>query len=144
MPSGVHQKALEVYNYIFSVVGKDGLSKDLPLYLPGLASVLSFASLSVRSPFLELLERHFLDLDPRSLRPAMKSLLLALLPGLEEETSEDFERTLKLVERFKVAIRPSESKEITKLHATGDDFSGSVSSWLPLQVTAGDLARWHT
>ncbi|KAK4205296.1 Dopey, N-terminal-domain-containing protein [Triangularia verruculosa] len=122
LPSGVHQKALEVYNYVFTVIGKDGLSKDLPLYLPGLASVLSFASLSVRAPFLDLLERHFLDIDPRSLRPAMKSIVLALLPGLEEETSEDFERTLKLLERFKVAIRPPGSEEITTAHSTGDDF----------------------
>ncbi|KAK4165662.1 protein dopey [Cladorrhinum sp. PSN259] len=122
LPSGVHQKALEVYQYVFSVVGKGGLSKDLPLYLPGLASVLSFASLSVRAPFLDLLERHFLDIDPRSLRPAMKSIILALLPGLEEETSEDFERTLKLVERFKVVIRPPDSRPITETHSTGDDF----------------------
>ncbi|KAK3341517.1 Dopey, N-terminal-domain-containing protein [Lasiosphaeria hispida] len=122
LPSGVHQKALEVYNHVFSVIGKDGLSKDLPLYLPGLASVLSFASLSVRAPFLSLMERYFLDVNPRSLRPAMKCIVLALLPGLEEETSEDFERTLKLVERFKAAIRPSASQEITPVHSSGDDF----------------------
>ncbi|KAK0632390.1 Dopey, N-terminal-domain-containing protein [Immersiella caudata] len=122
LPSGVHQKALEVYGYIFAVVGKDGLSQDLPLYLPGLATVLSFASLSVKGPFLALLERYFLDVDPRALRPAMKSIVLALLPGLEEETSEDFERTVKLVERFKLAIRPSGSQELTPLHSTGDDF----------------------
>ncbi|KAK1754881.1 protein dopey [Echria macrotheca] len=122
LPSGVHQKAIEVYNYVFAVIGTDGLSRDLPLYLPGLASVLSFASLSVKTPFLALLERHFLDLNPRSLRPAMKSIILALLPGLEEETSEDFERTLKLMERFKLAIRPSGSEELTSVHSSGDDF----------------------
>lgn len=118
----MHQKALEVYNHIFSIIGKDGLSRDLPLYLPGLASVLSFASLSVRTPFLDLLERHFLHVHPRSLRPAMKSLVLALLPGLEEETSEDFDRTLKLMERFKAAIRPADSQDITSTHSTGDNF----------------------
>lgn len=122
MPSGVHQKTLEVYSYVFSVIGRDGLSRDLPLYLPGLASVLSFASLTVKAPFLALLERYFVDLDPRALRPAMKSIVLALLPGLEEETSEDFERTLKLVERFKLAIRPSDSQELTPVHSSGDDF----------------------
>lgn len=111
-----------MYNYVFSVIGQDGLSKDLPLYLPGLASTLSFASLSVRTPFLDLLERYFLDLNPRSLRPAMKSIILGLLPGLEEETAEDFDRTLKLVERFKVAIRPQGSEEITPAHSSGDDF----------------------
>ncbi|KAG5753128.1 hypothetical protein H9Q70_004249 [Fusarium xylarioides] len=122
LPSGVHQKALELYNLVFSVIGKDGLSRDLPLYLPGLATVLSFASLSVRAPYLDLLERHFLGIDPRSLRPAMKSIILALLPGLEDETSEDFDRTLRLVESFKHAIRPSYSEEITNQHSSGDAF----------------------
>ncbi|KAH6689187.1 Dopey, N-terminal-domain-containing protein [Plectosphaerella plurivora] len=122
LPSGVHQKALEVYNYIFGMIGVDGLSRDLPLYLPGLASTLSFASLSVRSPYLDLLERHFLKLEPRSLRPAMKSIVLALLPGLEEETSEDFDRTMKLMDSFKVAIRPSDGQELSAAHSTGDAF----------------------
>lgn len=122
LPSGVHQKTLEVYNFVFGVIGPGGLSKDLPLYLPGLATTLSFASLSVRTPYLDLLERHFLELDPRALRPAMKSIVLALLPGLEEETSEDFDRTLKLMQSFKVAIRPIGSEEITPTHSTGDDF----------------------
>ncbi|KAK4239834.1 hypothetical protein C8A03DRAFT_42613 [Achaetomium macrosporum] len=122
LPSGVHQKTLEVYSYIFSIIGQDGLSRDLPLYFPGLAPVLSFASLTVRAPFLDVVERYFLDLDPRSLRPAMKSVVLALLPGLEEETSEDFDRTLKLLERFKATIRPPGSEQITEVHSTGDDF----------------------
>ncbi|KAK2009636.1 hypothetical protein LZ32DRAFT_620518 [Colletotrichum eremochloae] len=122
LPSGVHQKALEVYSYIFAMIGTDGLSKDLPLYFPGLASTLSFASLSVRSPFLDLLEHYFLDLDPRSLRPAMKSVVLALLPGLEDETSEDFDRTLRLMDSFKVAIRPADSEELGGPHSVGDDF----------------------
>ncbi|KAH8197518.1 hypothetical protein TruAng_008301 [Truncatella angustata] len=122
LPSGVHQKALEVYSHVFSVIGKDGLSKDLPLYLPGLASTLSFASLTVRAPFLELLEKYFLKLDRRALRPAIKSVILGLLPGLEDETSEDFDRTLKLLESFKIAIRAPESRELTSTHANGDEF----------------------
>lgn len=111
-----------MYSYIFTTIGTDGLSRDLPLYLPGLAPTLSFASLSVRSPYLDILETHFLDLDPRSLRPAMKSIILALLPGLEDETSEDFDRTLNLVARFKEAIRPRESQVLGDHHASGDDF----------------------
>src|ERR1700712_5953246 len=74
LPSGVHQKALEVYSFIFTMIGKDALSSDLPLYLPGLSSTLSFASLSVRTPFLDLLERHLVQLDARSLRPALKAI----------------------------------------------------------------------
>ncbi|KAK7924866.1 protein dopey [Apiospora marii] len=99
LPSGVHQKALEVYSYVLSVIGNDGLA-----------------------PFLDLLEQYFLKLDPRALRPAMKSLILALLPGLEEETSEDFDRTLKILEGFKLAIRTPGSHHLTNAHSTGDDF----------------------
>ncbi|KAI0018326.1 Dopey, N-terminal-domain-containing protein [Xylariomycetidae sp. FL0641] len=122
LPSGVHQKAIEVYNYIFSVIGQDGLSRDLPLYLPGLASTLSFASLTVRAPFLALLEKHLLHVNPKSLRPAMKAIILTLLPGLEDETSEDFDRTLQLLEDFKAAIRPPNGKELTITDNSGDDF----------------------
>ncbi|PHH61555.1 hypothetical protein CDD81_292 [Ophiocordyceps australis] len=122
LPSGVHQKALDVYSYIFTTIGKDGLSRDLPLYLPGLAPTLSFASLSVRSPYLDLLETYFLAVDARSLRPALKAIVLALLPGLEDETSDDFDRTMNLVTSFKQAIRPQGASDITDRHSSGDDF----------------------
>ncbi|KAI0154767.1 putative regulator of reproduction dopa [Xylariaceae sp. FL1272] len=122
LPSGVHQKAIEVYSYIFSVIGDDGLSKDLPLYLSGLAPTLSFASLTVRARFLDLAEKYLLRVDSRVLRPAMKSIILALFPGLEDETSEDFDRTLSLVESFKKAIRPADGRLLTNTHSSGDDF----------------------
>ncbi len=118
----MHQKTLEVYAYIFSMIGREALSRDLPLYLPGLSSTLSFAALSVRTPFLNLLEKHFLELDPRALRPALRAIILALLPGLEEETSEEFERTLKLLDGFKHAIRPPSTSDLGHDHSTGDEF----------------------
>jgi hypothetical protein len=40
---------------------------------------------------LELYERFYLPLED-GLRPVIKALILALLPGLEEETGEFFER----------------------------------------------------
>ncbi|KAG0651121.1 dopey [Hyphodiscus hymeniophilus] len=122
LPSGVHQKALEVYAYIFSMIGKDALSRDLSLYLPGLSTTLSFASLSVRTPFLELVEKYLLKLDPRSLRPALKAAILSLLPGLEDETSEEFERTLKLLDGFKIAVRPVQSEALDQTHSSGDEY----------------------
>ncbi|TGJ87804.1 hypothetical protein E0Z10_g968 [Xylaria hypoxylon] len=122
LPSGVHQKAIEVYAYIFSVIGEHELSKDLPLYLSGLAPTLSFASLTVRTRFLDLLEKYILRVEPIALRPAMKSIIMALLPGLEDDTSEDFDRTLSLVESFKAVTRSSNSQSLTEKHSTGDDF----------------------
>lgn len=52
----------------------------------------------------------------------MKSIILALLPGLEDDTSEDFDRTLNLVERFKTVIRPPNCRLLSEKHSTGDDF----------------------
>ncbi|EAW11272.1 cellular morphogenesis regulator DopA [Aspergillus clavatus NRRL 1] len=101
LPSGVHQKALEVYTYIFNLIKAEGLSHDLPLYLPGIAPTLTFASLTVRPLFLSLVETHICCLEPWAIRPALKAIILALLPGLEEETSDDFDFTLRLVNKFR-------------------------------------------
>ncbi|KAF9888217.1 hypothetical protein FE257_009212 [Aspergillus nanangensis] len=101
LPSGVHQKALEVYTYIFNLIKSEGLSHDLPLYLPGIAPTLTFASLTVRPLFLSLIETYVCGLEPWAIRPALKAIILALLPGLEEETSDDFDPTLRLVNKFR-------------------------------------------
>ncbi|OJD27400.1 hypothetical protein ACJ73_01213 [Blastomyces percursus] len=113
LPSGVHQKALEVYGYIFSILKPDRLSRDLALYLPGIAPTLSFASLTVRPTFLSLIEAYIVDLDPSALRPALKSIILALLPGLEEETSEDFETALRIVNKFRSINLKKDSSDST-------------------------------
>ncbi|KAF1920432.1 Dopey, N-terminal-domain-containing protein [Ampelomyces quisqualis] len=105
LPSGVHQKALEVYAYIFATIGKDALARDLNIYFPGLASVPSFASLSVRPLFLSVFENHILKLEPSALRPAFKAIILSLLPGLEDETSEDFERIFAALDKLRTVVQ---------------------------------------
>lgn len=104
LPSGVHQKALEVYAFIFTFIGEDGLAEDLGLYLPGVASTLTFASISVRPLLLSLIEDYVLKVSTAALRPALKALILTLLPGLEEETSDEFERTLQILNHAKRAF----------------------------------------
>ncbi|QIX00913.1 hypothetical protein AMS68_006430 [Peltaster fructicola] len=100
LPSGVHQKALEVYAYIFATFGKDHVSSQLHEYLPGLLPLLSFAALSVRPALYEILEDHIVCLSPAQLRPVLKSFILSLLPALEDETSEDFDRALTTITRL--------------------------------------------
>ena len=104
LPSGVHQKAFEVYTFIFRLIGQDGLADDLATYLTGIASTLTFASISVRPVFLSLIEDYILKIPTCALRPALKALILALLPGLEEENSDEFEQTLKTLTRCKHAF----------------------------------------
>jgi hypothetical protein len=104
LPSGVHQKTLEVYNYIFSLIGRDGLAADLALWTPGLTPVLSYASLTLKPHYIDLLERFYLPLGT-ALRPALKSLVLALLPGIDEEGGEYFDRTLSLIDAVRQGVR---------------------------------------
>ncbi|CAI7658112.1 unnamed protein product [Penicillium glandicola] len=122
LPSGVHQKALEVYTYIFGLIKLEGLSHDLPLYLPGLAPTLTFASLTVRPLFLSLVEGYIVDLEPWAIRPALKAIILALLPGLEEETSDDFEPTLRTVNKLRDAAAQLETQRTSEAGASGQYF----------------------
>lgn len=104
LPSGVHQKALEVYAYIFATFGREYVTAHLHAFLPGLSGVLSFASLSTRPGLYDLLENYIVRLDPIDLRPIMKSLVLSILPALEDETSEDFEQALSILSKLESAF----------------------------------------
>ncbi|RMZ88909.1 hypothetical protein DV736_g3873, partial [Chaetothyriales sp. CBS 134916] len=112
LPSGVHQKALEAYGLIFSIIGSKGLASDLPLYFPGFAHTLSFASLSTRPWFLALFDEHILNLSSRPLRSALKAILLSLLPGIEEENNEDFEKTLATVDRVRAIFTNDDIEDV--------------------------------
>jgi hypothetical protein len=118
LPSGVHQKALEVYNYIFDSFGDHFIAGHLHEYLPGLAGVLSFASLSVRPGLYYLLEEHIITLEAVDLRPALKSLVLSLLPALEEESGEDFERAFGILQNLESSFDAQAESEDTK-HGDG-------------------------
>lgn len=43
-----------------------------------------------------------------SIRPAEKAIILALLPGMEEEHGEFFERTLSVIDQIRLAVKDEE------------------------------------
>lgn len=104
------------------ILQKDRLGRDLPHYLPGLSPVLAFASLSTKPSLLALFDTFIVALDPVALRPALKAILLALLPGLEEESSEEFERTHEILQRLRKAVVRSPYDEEGVQGASGDQF----------------------
>ncbi|KAL8808463.1 MAG: hypothetical protein Q9182_000013 [Xanthomendoza sp. 2 TL-2023] len=125
LPAGVHQEALKVYTYIFSLIGKDGLGRDLSFYLPGLSPVLAYASLLIKPSLLSLFDTFIAALDPVDLRPALKGILLSLLPGLEEESGEELERTHDILQRLRTTI------------------AGGPHGNEDVQITSGDHFFWQ-
>ncbi|KAL4070521.1 Dopey, N-terminal-domain-containing protein [Scleroderma citrinum] len=105
LPTGVHQRALDVYIHLLSVLGTEGLKHDLPLWSSGLFPFFEYASTSVRPTLLNIYDTHYLPLE-HNLRPVMKSFILALLPGLEEETGEFFDKVLVLLDRLADTVSP--------------------------------------
>lgn len=103
LPQGVHQRALDVYEYILNTIGPDGLRRDLQVWSAGLFPFFQYAATAVRPIVLGLYEKHYLPLKA-DLRPAIKAFILAVLPGLEEETSEHFERVCSLLDQLSGAV----------------------------------------
>jgi hypothetical protein len=83
---------------------------------------LTFASLTVRPLFLSLVEGYIVDLEPWAIRPALKAILLALLPGLEEETSDDFEPTLRIINKLRHVSGQLETQRTSEAGASGQYF----------------------
>ena len=105
------------------------------LYLPGLSPTLSFASLSVKPALLSLFENYIVDLDSAVLKPALKAITLALLPGLEDQTSEEFERTHDLLTRVRDAVGRSQSQDEGHYGGTSYDVAGSRYFWQSIFLT---------
>lgn len=76
----------------------------------------------MRPLFLSLVEEYIVDLEPWALRPALKAIILALLPGLEEETSEEFESTLRIFNRLRDNAAQLETQRVPESGATGQYF----------------------
>ncbi|XP_035686504.1 protein dopey-1-like isoform X1 [Branchiostoma floridae] len=102
LPSGVHLKALETYDIIFTISGHQRLKQDLFIYSAGLFPLLANAAMSVRPALLNIYEQHYLPLGT-ALWPGLVGLLQGLLPGLEEG-SEHYDRTNHLLEQFSLAV----------------------------------------
>ncbi|KAF9398703.1 hypothetical protein BGX21_007403 [Mortierella sp. AD011] len=103
LPAGVHGKTLDVYAYILETIGPDQLAEDITLWSYGLFPFLQYASLSVKPQLLDIYERHYLPLKDR-LRPCLKSFMIGLLPGLDEEGSEFFDRVLNIMDSLRKAV----------------------------------------
>ena len=71
---------------------------------------------------LSLYETFIVTLKPASVRPALRSLILSLLPGLEEENSDEFERTLRILGYLKLATARGEKRSNQATDSSNDQY----------------------
>ena len=71
---------------------------------------------------MSLFERSILVLDSFVLRPALKAIILALLPGLEEDTSEEFEWTQAILNCFKAAVGKVDGRSTDDQDISGEQY----------------------
>ncbi|KAF9186710.1 hypothetical protein BGZ51_001791 [Haplosporangium sp. Z 767] len=76
LPAGVHGKTLDVYAYILETIGPQ---------------------------LLDIYEKFYLPLKDR-LKPCLKSFMIGLLPGLDEEGSEFFDRVLNIIDSLRKTV----------------------------------------
>jgi hypothetical protein len=100
LPSGVHLKALETYAVLLSRMNADIIVQNLGLFSAGLFPLLAYASTRVKPDLLKLYEDFFLPLGEKIV-PAISGFVLALLPGIEDHTSETYQRVLKILKEIR-------------------------------------------
>lgn len=73
------------------------------IWSSGLFPFFQFAATSVRPILINIFEKYYLPLG-HDLRPATKAFILALLPGMEEETGDFFDRVSVSFNRYRPDI----------------------------------------
>lgn len=102
---GVHLKALETYDVIFSNTGLERLAAELFIYSSGLFPLLGYAAMNVRPTLLEIYEKYFVPLKDR-LRPALGGFLNGVLPAVEHGI-DHYERTNQLLKDVCKSVGPN-------------------------------------
>ena len=71
---------------------------------------------------ISLFETFVVNLEVAALKPALKAIILTLLPGLEESASEEFERTHNLLDKFRKLLIEGPISDQSQSHASDDRF----------------------
>ena len=101
LPSGVHSKTLELYNFIFAELGIEKLSNSVNVWIPGILPIMQFASISIKPLVIDLYKSYILTLPQQRLKILVKPLLSYLLPSIDDERSDFFEASLALIDTLR-------------------------------------------
>ncbi|KAI4292037.1 hypothetical protein PAPHI01_1311 [Pancytospora philotis] len=94
LPAGVHMKTLETYALLFTKLPRESLLASFPVITQGLFSFSMHCRIIVTAEYLDLLDKYIVPLAPEI--PA-DNLLVGILPSLETESSEFYDRALLMM-----------------------------------------------
>lgn len=104
LPSGVHQMCVDVYDTVFTILGPAKLAVTVNIWLPGLLPVVSWAAFNIKPMVVKLFSTHIVPAIPSGsleLRELYKPIFLAMLPSIEEESSDCFVEICELLATLK-------------------------------------------
>lgn len=103
LPAGIHNKALETYALVFERISRENLVKDFDFLTLGLFTFSAHCRILVTSSFLDVMERHIVPLG-RDIEDYCTSVLIGLLPPMEFESGEYYNRAHLIITEFKSLV----------------------------------------
>merc|ERR1712000_242688 len=136
LPSGVHIKTLETLSGVLERIGPGRLSESISIYSMGLFPLFQFAAMTVKPAILQIFETFYLPLG-KDLIPCMTGLLISLLPGLEEEGNEIYDRVLSLINKLEKIDRPMFYHSMWKAAVSSPNVRGAAMIYLDRKFPKG-------
>ena len=103
LPAGVHKKVLETYSIIFDTISEDELLENFGIYTLGLLKFGCHSRILVISTYLDLLEKYIIVLGEK-IDCFTINVLYGILPAIESEASECYDKGIELIKKFRVEI----------------------------------------
>ncbi|KAG5417706.1 hypothetical protein I9W82_005342 [Candida metapsilosis] len=106
LPNGVHQKTLNIYEFIFDSLSQHQINSEVSIWLPGLLPLISYSSIQIKPQQIKILKSLIVDkLSRETSRKLIKPLVLWFLSGLEDAHSEVFNDIHSLMVAFKSKLQ---------------------------------------
>jgi hypothetical protein len=103
LPSGVHLKAVEVYEVLLLRETPESMESSIRYWSTGLFPLMSNAASQVKPAVLRLVKDHIVTMGAR-LHSCLPGLLAALLPNIEDRGSESYSLAKSLVDQVCDAV----------------------------------------
>lgn len=103
LPAGVHIKVLETYSIIFECISREELIKHFTEYTLGLFTFGPKSRILVIGAYLNILDKYIISLG-KDIETFCTNILIGLLPSLESNNNEFYDRAFILINKFKSLI----------------------------------------